>query len=61
MPVNSVVRAHIDESLKQEASVILESAGLTLSDASRMTLVRIVADKAPASIRSRRTPKPSRR
>lgn len=46
MPANSVVRARIDEGLKQEAAAILESAGLTISDAFRMMLVRIVADKA---------------
>ncbi len=46
MPTNSVVRARIDERLKQEAAAILDATGLTISDAFRMMLVRIVAEKA---------------
>jgi DNA-damage-inducible protein J len=46
MPANSVVRARIDERLKQEAAAILGAAGLTISDAFRMMLVRTVAEKA---------------
>ena len=38
----SVVRARIDEDLKAEASAILESWGLGLSDAVRMFLVQVV-------------------
>lgn len=46
MSANAVVRARIDARLKQEASAILGAAGLTISDAFRMMLVRTVADRA---------------
>lgn len=46
MPANAVVRARIDERLKEEATAILSAAGLTVSDAVRMMLVRVVAEKA---------------
>ena len=46
MPGNAVVRARIDKDLKEEASVVLASIGLTVSDAFRMMLVRVVAEKA---------------
>lgn len=46
MAENAVVRARIDERLKEEASAILGAAGLTISDAFRMMLVRTVADRA---------------
>lgn len=46
MPANAVVRARIDERLKEEATAILGAAGLTVSDAVRMMLVRVVAEKA---------------
>jgi DNA-damage-inducible protein J len=46
MPANSVVRARIDERVKEEATAILEAIGLTVSDAVRMMLVRTVAEKA---------------
>ena len=45
MAANAVVRARIDERLKEEASAILGAAGLTISDAFRMLLVRTVADR----------------
>lgn len=45
MASNTVVRARIDERLKEEASAILGAAGLTISDAFRMLLVRTVADR----------------
>jgi DNA-damage-inducible protein J len=41
MPANSVVRARIDKDLKEEAII-----GLTVSDAFRMMLMRVVAEKA---------------
>ena len=44
MPANAVVRARIDERIKDEASEILQSVGLTVSDAVRMMLVRTVAE-----------------
>jgi DNA-damage-inducible protein J len=46
MAANAVVRARIDERVKEEAAAILGAAGLTVSDAVRMMLVRTVAEKA---------------
>jgi len=46
MSANSVVRARIDQRVKEEASAILSAVGLTVSDAVRMMLVRTVAEKA---------------
>jgi len=46
MSTNSVVRARIDEATKQEAAAVLDAMGLTLSDAFRLLLKRVAADKA---------------
>ena len=46
MPIDTVVRARINGQLKEEASVILASMGLTVSDAFRMMLTRVVAERA---------------
>jgi DNA-damage-inducible protein J len=46
MPANAVVRARIDARVKEEAAAIFAAAGLTLSDAFRMLLMRTVADRA---------------
>ncbi len=46
MAVNGVVRARIDEGIKQEAAAVLAAVGLTVSDAFRLMMVRIAADKA---------------
>lgn len=46
MPANAVVRARINERVKEEAAAILGAAGLTVSDAVRMMLVRTVAERA---------------
>ena len=46
MTASSVVRARIDESIKQEASVVLASMGLTVSDAMRMMLTRVAREQA---------------
>ena len=46
MPANSVVRARINEDIKKEASIVLESMGLTVSDAFRMLLTRIANEHA---------------
>lgn len=46
MSANAVVRARIDEHVKEEASAILAAMGLTVSDAFRLLLVRIANDKA---------------
>jgi len=46
MAANTVVRARIDERIKEEATVVLASMGLTVSDAFRMMLTRIAVEKA---------------
>jgi DNA-damage-inducible protein J len=46
MPENSVVRARIDERIKAEAAAVLAAMGLTVSDAFRLMMVRIAAEKA---------------
>jgi DNA-damage-inducible protein J len=46
MPENSVVRARIDERIKNEATAVLGAMGLTVSDAFRLMMVRIAKDKA---------------
>ena len=43
---NTVVRARIDEHVKEEASAVLAAIGLTVSDAFRLMMVRIAKDKA---------------
>jgi len=45
MTGNSVVRARIDERTKKEAAAVLKTVGLTVSDAFRMLLVRVAAEK----------------
>jgi DNA-damage-inducible protein J len=46
MAENSVVRARIDEATKTEAAAVLAAMGLSLSDAFRMLLKRVAAEKA---------------
>jgi DNA-damage-inducible protein J len=46
MAANAVVRARIDARVKEEAAAIYAAAGLTLSDAFRMLLMRTVAERA---------------
>ena len=46
MTENSVVRARIDEETKNEAAAVLASMGLSLSDAFRLLLKRVAAEKA---------------
>lgn len=46
MTANAVVRARIDEHIKEEASVVLAAMGLTVSDAFRILLTRVAHDKA---------------
>jgi DNA-damage-inducible protein J len=46
MPDNSVVRARIDDRTKREAAAALKKIGLTVSDAFRLLLVRVAAEKA---------------
>lgn len=43
---NAVVRARIDERIKDEATVVLAAMGLTISDAFRILLTRIAREKA---------------
>ena len=46
MATNTVVRARIDEHIKEEASIVLATMGLTVSDAFRIMLTRIAREKA---------------
>ena len=46
MSANAVVRARIDEHIKEEASVVLAAMGLTVSDAFRILLTKVAKDKA---------------
>ena len=46
MTASSVVRARIDDSIKQEASIVLASMGLTVSDAMRMMLTRVAREQS---------------
>ena len=46
MAANSVIRARIDGKVKTEAEAVLASIGLTVSDAFRMMMMRIVKEKA---------------
>ena len=46
MPATAVVRARIDASIKEEATVVLAAMGLTVSDAFRILLTRVAREKA---------------
>lgn len=46
MTENSVVRARIDQRIKDEAAAVLGAMGLTVSDAFRLMMVRIAKEKA---------------
>lgn len=46
MAVNSIVRARVDEEIKEEASIVLATMGLTVSDAARLMLTRVAREKA---------------
>jgi DNA-damage-inducible protein J len=43
----TVVQATVDERIKDEATAIYAAAGLTLSEAFRIMLMRTVAEQAP--------------
>ncbi len=45
MAENAYVRVRIDPALKEEAALVLDSLGLTISDVMRMTLTRIAREK----------------
>jgi len=46
MTQKAVVRARIDEHIKEEASAVLAAMGLTASDAFRIMMTRIAREKA---------------
>ncbi len=46
MSENAVVRARINEHIKEEAAAVLASMGLTVSDAFRIMMTRIAKEKA---------------
>ncbi len=46
MTTNAVVRARIDERIKEEATVVLAAMGLTVSDAFRLMLTRVAKEKS---------------
>lgn len=46
MAAKAVVRARIDERIKEEATVVLAAMGLTVSDAFRIMLTRVASEKA---------------
>lgn len=46
MPTNAVVRARIDEKVKEEAAAVLGAMGLTVSDAFRLLLTKVAQEKA---------------
>ncbi|SFV12205.1 type II toxin-antitoxin system RelB/DinJ family antitoxin [Pseudoduganella namucuonensis] len=46
MAANAVVRARIEEHIKDEATAVLAAMGLTVSDAFRMMLIRVAHEKA---------------
>jgi DNA-damage-inducible protein J len=46
MSQDAIVRARIDGAVKEEASAVLAAIGLTVSDAFRLMMNRIAADKA---------------
>ena len=43
---STYVRARIDPVLKEDATEVLENMGLTVSDAIRLFLIRVVSDRA---------------
>ncbi|HEY5289248.1 MAG TPA: type II toxin-antitoxin system RelB/DinJ family antitoxin [Caulobacteraceae bacterium] len=45
MTENAVVRARINEHIKDEASAVLRAMGLTASDAFRLMMTRIAVEK----------------
>jgi DNA-damage-inducible protein J len=46
MSENTIVRARIDGRIKEEAATVLSAMGLTVSDAFRLMMMRIAAEKA---------------
>jgi DNA-damage-inducible protein J len=46
MPATTMVHVRVDEKVKKEASATLARMGISVSDAVRMMLVRVAAEKA---------------
>ena len=46
MAANKLVQARVDGHLKEEAAIVLAAMGLTISDAVRLLLTRVVQEKA---------------
>ncbi|MFT3986174.1 type II toxin-antitoxin system RelB/DinJ family antitoxin [Aestuariivirga sp.] len=46
MAANDVVRARIDSKTKEKAAAVLAAMGLTVSDAFRLLMVKVAAEKA---------------
>lgn len=46
MSANAIVRARIDEHIKEEATAVLAAMGLSVSDAIRIMLTRVAREKA---------------
>ena len=46
MSANAVVRARIDEHIKEEATIVLAAMGLTISDAVRLLLIKVAHEHA---------------
>ena len=46
MAANAVVRARIDEHIKEQATAVLATMGLTVSDAFRLMLTRVALERA---------------
>lgn len=46
MAANALIQARIDENIKREAAEVLETIGLTVSDAVRLMLTRVAREKA---------------
>jgi len=45
MAANAMIRARIDEQIKNEASVVLEAIGMTTSEAFRLMMTKIAREK----------------
>lgn len=58
MASSDIVRARIDGHIKEEATNVLAGMGLSVSDAIRMLLTRIAADKAIPFDINRAQPQP---
>ena len=46
MPANALVQPRINAEIKDEAAVVLQAIGLTVSDAVRLMLTRVAYEKA---------------